>query len=195
MAEIQMVRQLIVEASLLARLARSHLIAIGESAVLGEAERRVMRLLGEEGELTVPQLARASATTRQNLRVVVNRLAAKGLVKAVANPAHRKSPLILISEQGMARLARSEDSLESGFQGMIGKLDDDDLGTAIECLQRTRELLYGTAGPVPLKKAPEKEPPKETRTWKSAGAERKFSSAKEEPGSEENEAELPVNLL
>ena len=193
MAEFETVRQLIFEASLLARYARSSAITADKSGGLGVGERMVMRLLGMEEGMTVPELARVGVTTRQNVRVVVNRLVAKGLARQTVNPAHRKSPLIQISEDGRKRLARSEDSLERQLQGKIGTLDDGELAFAIECLRRTRELIYGDAGLVT--KAQANESLEESRTGKTAGNNRKHSAAKEKPDAEENEAELPVNLL
>jgi DNA-binding MarR family transcriptional regulator len=195
MAEIETVRQLILEASQLVRRARSLAKNTNESGGVGEGERTVMRLLAEEGGMTVPALARASATTRQNVRVVVNRLVATGLARQALNPAHRKSPLIQMSDEGRARLDRLEHSLERELQAKIGTLDDAELSLAIECLRRTRELIYGTKDPAPRAKALETEPHKGTRTRKTSGAERKHSTTLDEPGSDESEAELPVNLL
>src|SRR6266436_1557435 len=53
----------------------------------------VLQILARSGSQTVPQIARARATSRQNIQVVVNRLVTVGYVEAVQNPAHKRSML------------------------------------------------------------------------------------------------------
>ena len=69
------------------------------------AERAVMERLAEGGPLTVPQMARARSCSRQHIQARVDALASRGLVRARDNPAHRRSPLIELSEKGAALFA------------------------------------------------------------------------------------------
>src|SRR3979411_1518378 len=50
------------------------------------------------GPLTVPQIARRMGLTRQAVQASVNRLLTEGLIEAVENPDHRRSPLIRITD-------------------------------------------------------------------------------------------------
>src|SRR5512147_1654587 len=50
--------------------------------------RTVLTIVNQSGELTVPQIARSHSSSRQNIQVLVNRLARMGLVVATSNPAH-----------------------------------------------------------------------------------------------------------
>src|SRR3982074_3012640 len=50
--------------------------------------------------LPVPQIARRMGLTRQAVQASVNRLLREGLVEAVENPDHRRSPLIRMTELG-----------------------------------------------------------------------------------------------
>src|SRR5436190_22545756 len=48
----------------------------------------VLQLLAQSGPQTVPQIAMARGTSRQNIQIVVNRLVTVGYLEAVQNPAH-----------------------------------------------------------------------------------------------------------
>ncbi len=62
--------------------------------------RAVLDLLRAQGPLTVPQMGRAQALSRQFVQRMVNEVAAHGLVEAVANPAHQRSSLIRLTPPG-----------------------------------------------------------------------------------------------
>jgi DNA-binding MarR family transcriptional regulator len=69
-------------------------------AGLPAAQRGVMESLGRRGDKTVSQLAGQRGVSRQHVQVIVNQLMDKGLVIAVDNPAHRRSPLIRLTDEG-----------------------------------------------------------------------------------------------
>src|SRR5690606_10658343 len=60
--------------------------------------------------LTAPQIAEAMGVTRQGAQKQLNRLLEQGLVEARPNPAHRRSPLYVLTPQGLA-LYRQADAL------------------------------------------------------------------------------------
>jgi DNA-binding MarR family transcriptional regulator len=64
------------------------------------AMRGVMASLAAAGPRTVPDLARERPVSRQHIQTVVNDLLAAGLVEALPNPSHRRSPLIGLTEDG-----------------------------------------------------------------------------------------------
>lgn len=82
-------------------LAQLH--ADGE-AVAGE--RGVMRNIVANGPMTVPQLAAIRPVSRQHIQRIVDGLLRKKLVRRTVNPAHRRSKLIQLTEQGKARLEK-----------------------------------------------------------------------------------------
>ncbi|KUM79204.1 MarR family winged helix-turn-helix transcriptional regulator [Streptomyces curacoi] len=67
--------------------------------------RTVMDLLRRHEALTVPQMARAMALSRQFVQRMVNEAAAKGWVEITPNPAHQRSSLIRLTEEGRATIA------------------------------------------------------------------------------------------
>ncbi len=62
-------------------------------------ERAVMEFLLEE-KLTVPEIAAKFDVSRQHIQTNVNSLIEKDLVKTEINPRHRRSNLIVLTEQG-----------------------------------------------------------------------------------------------
>ena len=74
--------------------------------------------LARTGPQTVAQMARARAQPRQRFQPLVNALRRDGLVRAVANAAHRQSPLIELTPRGRAAVARIHD-IESRGRGRV----------------------------------------------------------------------------
>ncbi|MFI7445367.1 MarR family winged helix-turn-helix transcriptional regulator [Nonomuraea indica] len=62
--------------------------------------RAVLTMLREHGPMTVPQMGRAQALSRQFVQRMINDAAALHLVESVANPAHKRSSLIRLTEKG-----------------------------------------------------------------------------------------------
>ncbi len=71
-----------------------------EDSGLTAADRAVMEFLYPNEQLTVPGIASRYDVSRQHVQVTVNNLARKGLLQSVANPRHKRSPLITLSESG-----------------------------------------------------------------------------------------------
>ncbi|WP_067827553.1 MarR family winged helix-turn-helix transcriptional regulator [Actinomadura kijaniata] len=71
-------------------------------AGLSVGVRAVLTLLREHGPLTVPQMGRAQALSRQFVQRMVNDAAARNLVESVPNPAHKRSSLIRLTDEGRA---------------------------------------------------------------------------------------------
>ncbi|GAA3495028.1 MarR family transcriptional regulator [Streptomyces prasinosporus] len=66
--------------------------------------RAVLTLLHRNGPMTVPQMGRAQAISRQFVQRMVNDAAARGLVESIPNPAHRRSSLVRPTEKGTAAI-------------------------------------------------------------------------------------------
>src|SRR5207247_10216928 len=60
---------------------------------VGAGEISVLRALSEHGAHTVPQIARLRDTSRQNIQILVNRLASQGLVEFSSNPDRKSTRL------------------------------------------------------------------------------------------------------
>ena len=90
----------------LSSLLRSIGDAINADLGVTAAMRGVMASLAAAGPRTVPDLARERTVSRQHIQAVVNELIAAGLSRAVANPAHRRSVLIELTDKGRQAYAQ-----------------------------------------------------------------------------------------
>jgi DNA-binding MarR family transcriptional regulator len=77
----------------------------GKGALSGP-RRTVLVGLARGGPRTVAQMARDRGQSRQRFQPLVNALMADGLVRAVANPAHRRAPLIALTPKGERAVRR-----------------------------------------------------------------------------------------
>lgn len=86
---------------------------------LSAGRRGILRSLEREGPQTVPQLARARPVSRQHIQTLVNPLIAEGLVAGEENPAHRRSPLLVLTAKGrrhVEAMTRAEAELLKGAE-------------------------------------------------------------------------------
>mgnify|MGYP000872391837 CR=1 FL=1 len=69
------------------------------------AMRAVMETLDEDGEQTVPQIARTKSVSRQHIQVNVDALLRMALVTLRDNPSHLRSPLVVLTSRGQSTFA------------------------------------------------------------------------------------------
>lgn len=73
-----------------------------EERQLSVSMRAVLELLLRAGPRTVPEMARARGVSRQHIQQQVDALFERGLLDRQANPAHRRSPRIVLTDRGRA---------------------------------------------------------------------------------------------
>lgn len=91
--------------------------------------------------MTVPHIARAQALTRQFVQRTVNDAAARNLVRFAPNPAHRKSSLIELTDDGRLIMERIHDDEHGRFARAAEGIDDDDLEACLRVLERLLAFL------------------------------------------------------
>jgi DNA-binding MarR family transcriptional regulator len=74
-------------------------------AGLTAADRAVLEFLYPDAQLTVPEIARRHQVSRQHVQVTVNRLIEQGLLQALDNPRHKRSPLMVLTTSGQRMFA------------------------------------------------------------------------------------------
>ena len=103
--------------------------------------RAVLNLLREHGPMTVPQMGRAQALSRQFVQRMVNEAAARSLVETVPNPAHKRSSLIRLTGQGAtaidALIAHERALLRQAGDGLA----DADITACLRVLRRLLDFL------------------------------------------------------
>jgi len=107
------------------------------------AARSVLTILKRNGPMTVPALGSVRGTSRQNIQVIVNRLKSEGFLSLVQNPAHKKSELVSLTDQGLSLLQKTEDPNERFVDSLMAQVSEEELLSASELLRRLREALAG----------------------------------------------------
>ena len=92
--------------------------AIHRRGALSGPRRTVLVALSQSGPQTVARLARTRAQARQRLQPLVHGLIQKGLAKAVENPMHVQSPLIVLTAKGEKEV-RQILTREAGLQSRL----------------------------------------------------------------------------
>jgi DNA-binding MarR family transcriptional regulator len=106
--------------------------------------RGVLESLALSGSQTVPQLARARPVSRQHIQLLVNTLLDRGLVELVDNPAHKKSPLVQLTETGTHAIATIQ-AREARLLSQVSiALPESDLTTTLQTLQAIRRYFEST---------------------------------------------------
>jgi DNA-binding MarR family transcriptional regulator len=99
-ATSEAVEQLLAEAVAFVNQARKTLPHLPGEDAMHSGERSILRILEETGPSTVPQIARARSTSRQNVQIIINRLTAESRVEFHDNPSHKRSKLVVLTARG-----------------------------------------------------------------------------------------------
>ncbi|MEV4175306.1 MarR family transcriptional regulator [Nonomuraea sp. NPDC049709] len=103
--------------------------------------RAVLNLLREHGPMTVPQMGRAQALSRQFVQRMSNDAAERGLVEFVANPAHKRSSLIRLTGDGRTAINAVMDRERAVLRQVGGDLTEAEVAACLRVLSRLLRLL------------------------------------------------------
>lgn len=103
--------------------------------------RAVLDMLRARGPMTVPQMGRAQALSRQFVQRMVNDAAARGLVESIPNPAHKRSSLIQLTDQGQRAIDTVVNRERAVLRQVGGDLTDADITGCIHVLSRLLHLM------------------------------------------------------
>ncbi|MBF8185767.1 MarR family transcriptional regulator [Nonomuraea sp. K274] len=103
--------------------------------------RAVLNMLREHGPMTVPQMGRAQALSRQFVQRMINDAAARGLVEAVPNPAHKRSSLIRLTGEGRSAITALIDSERAMLREAGADLDDAEIDACLRVLSSLLRFL------------------------------------------------------
>lgn len=152
----------------------------------------LLQVLDRLGPLTVPAIARIRAVSRQSTQTLVNRLEAHGYVTLSANPAHKKSSLVHLTDRGRRLLAVATARESKSSEALLPYVAESRLVSAARLLRRLRELLSGYA--LPTAEAAGERPARRTSRRSKAGPALANLPPPPEP-TEPDESEFPVSLL
>jgi DNA-binding MarR family transcriptional regulator len=101
----------------------------------------VLRTLSEHGAQTAPQIGRLRGTSRQNIQILVNRLADEGLVEFVKNPAHKRSEFVRLTGLGKKTFEKEHGQEAAFVAGVASQLPEADVEAVSLVLQKIRSMM------------------------------------------------------
>ena len=108
--------------------------------------RAVLEMLNRYGEQTVPEIAARLEIKRQYVQIMCNETLASGFVELRANPRHKRSPSLALTDPGRA-LIEEIISREMKLVDEIGRnLSEEDIATALEVVLAVADGLKKRAG-------------------------------------------------
>ena len=96
-----------------------------------------------ERPLTVPQIARRMGLTRQSVHATVNRLVRDGLLELAANEDHRRSPLVGLTTQGVAKYEAIDARQSTWINRLARGISRSNIETAGRVLDELSRRLEG----------------------------------------------------
>jgi DNA-binding MarR family transcriptional regulator len=114
----------------------------GKSELSG-GQHELLRALARRGPRSVPQLARDWAVSRQHVQSLVNPLAEAELVEPAANPAHKRSPLIRLTDRGGSYVSEVERREASALSGSGLDIGAEEIERAAVTLRAVRQAFLG----------------------------------------------------
>lgn len=109
---------------------------------LGDSELLVLSaVVSAQHAPTVPQIGRSLGHPRQLIQRAANNLIERGLVEGVANPDHKRAPLLVATPAGLALKARADAHAQAIAARFAAGLDIDVLAAAADALHAARQML------------------------------------------------------
>ncbi|MFE7356159.1 MarR family winged helix-turn-helix transcriptional regulator [Streptomyces sp. NPDC057543] len=103
--------------------------------------RAVLILLREHGPMTVPEMGRAQALSRQFVQRMVNDATALGFVESTPNPAHKRSSLNRLTDRGRSAITAVIDRERAILSQAGGDLTGAEVDACLRVLSRLLELM------------------------------------------------------
>jgi len=103
--------------------------------------RAVLEFLHRNGPASVPDIARARHVTRQHIQVIADGLLADGLLARTANPSHRRSPHLALTDDGAALIRRLLEREQAYLRRRFGDVDRAAVAAAAALLATVRARL------------------------------------------------------
>ncbi|MDR2260373.1 MAG: MarR family transcriptional regulator [Azoarcus sp.] len=96
---------------------------------------------------SVPQIAAFMGITRQGVQKQVNLLVEDGLLQARSNPAHKRSPLYMLTQQGQETYQDLQQRWRQHVEALSGNFSATDLDAAIRVLSALSRMHAATPEP------------------------------------------------
>lgn len=108
--------------------------------------RAVLEILDKYGEQTVPEIAARLEIKRQYVQIMCNETLASGFTEQRANPRHKRSPILGLTEQGRSLIADIISNEMNILEELGQGLRKEDIATALEVILAVTNNLKEQAG-------------------------------------------------
>ncbi|MCB1983848.1 MAG: winged helix-turn-helix transcriptional regulator [Burkholderiales bacterium] len=106
-----------------------------ETFGISVADRAVMEFLYPEKKLSVPEIAKQYHVSRQHVQATVNSLLNQELVLSLENPRHKRSPHIMLNENGRMLFESVLRKDEETIKVLFSHLEKNDVHITLKTLQ------------------------------------------------------------
>jgi len=103
--------------------------------------RAVMESVFDQGRQSVPEIARRKGVSRQHIQVNVDALCDRGLVELRANPAHKRSSLVVLTRKGRAAFESIRAREALALEKLADGLPEQEVESALKLLRALRQRL------------------------------------------------------
>ena len=118
---------------------------VGEEILQGTginpSQRAILEFLYQRQSHSVPQIAEYLSVTRQHVQVIVNDLVELDLARCLDNPAHKRSPLVEATPEGIAMFESIQQKEAEILRQFQRQLPEKDIRSALKVLESLDKLL------------------------------------------------------
>ncbi|WP_370223968.1 MarR family winged helix-turn-helix transcriptional regulator [Hyphomonas atlantica] len=108
--------------------------------------RAVLEILDKYGEQTVPELAARLEIQRQYVQIMCNETLASGFIEQRANPRHKRSPILALTDHGRALIQEIISKEMKIMEQMSEHLSGEDIATALRVVLAVADSLKKRTG-------------------------------------------------
>lgn len=105
------------------------------------ARRTILKNLERFGPMSVPQMARQKAVSRQAVQKFINELTDEGLVELIGNIAHKRSPLVRLTAKGQEYINALNEQEARLFANLKMDISAEKLADTAKTLRELRFLI------------------------------------------------------
>ncbi|WP_022850738.1 MarR family winged helix-turn-helix transcriptional regulator [Limisalsivibrio acetivorans] len=116
---------------------------VGALSKSGKKIWGLLHILHVNGMLTVPQVARKRAVSRQFIQRLANDLEEEGLVEFIDNPGHKRSKLMRMTPAGLKKYQEILAEIEKTFGELAMQFNLEDADTALNVLEEMSRAIAG----------------------------------------------------
>ena len=114
---------------------------LGSVSNKGNSFWGVLRLLNEQGPLTVPQIAQHRKVSRQAIQVMIDEYVNEGHLKFEENPQHKRSKLVTLTTSGLKEFSHLSSVIFSQLEHAAQGFKKEDLQTTANVLEQLQKML------------------------------------------------------